>query len=167
MDLSIRKSRGQAIARETFNLVHARWPDADEAKNTATMALWLAQVVIYPAEPLLKGFRLRQRTIALVWLVAKSNPGIRAFGQDGCIRLGKAAANYACLHGEKRFFCDLMAAQDGANVLSRVPPRRTLSGRRRSSSARPGSTFKAIPLQFTASMRMMQSRDQPLQRQPA
>ena len=166
MDLSIRKSRGEAIARETFNLVRARWPDADQAKDTATMALWLAQVVIYPAEPLLKGFGLRQRTIALVWLVAKSKPGVRAFGQDGCIRLGKAAANYACLHGEKRFFCDLMAAQDGANVLSRLPARRTLSPRRRSGDAGPGWSFKAIPPQFTA-MRMMQSRDQPLQRQPA
>ena len=35
-------------------LVHARWPDAEQAENTAIMVLWLAEVVIYPAEPLLK-----------------------------------------------------------------------------------------------------------------
>jgi hypothetical protein len=96
-----------------FDLVRTRWADLEEAKNTATMVLWLAEIAIYPAEPLLKSFRLRQRAIALVWLVAKSKPGIRAFGQDGCIRLGKAAANYACLQNEKRFFCNLMTAHDG------------------------------------------------------
>jgi len=123
---SIRMSRGQAIARETFKLVHAHWSDAEEAENTATMVLWLAQVVIYPAEPLLKGFPLRQRTIALVWLVAKSKPGFKAFGQEGCIRLGKAAAHYASLHGEKRFFCNVMAAYGVLNLQSLVPsPRRT------------------------------------------
>ena len=140
---SIRKSRGQA--REIFNLVHTHWPDVEEAQNTATMVLWLAEVVIYPAEPLLKSFRLRQRTIALAWLVAKSEPSIKAFGEDGCIRLGKAAANYACLRGEKRFFCSLMAAHDGPNQLSSVPsPPRTLIRRHPHSGWGKGSQCQPI-----------------------
>ena len=77
---SIRKSRSQAIAHEMFNLAYTHWPDIEEAKNAATMVLSLAQVVIYPAEPLLEDFRLRRRTIALALRVLKSEPGAKALG---------------------------------------------------------------------------------------
>jgi hypothetical protein len=128
-----------------FDLVRTRSADLEEARNTATMALRLAQVAIYPAEPLLKSCRLRQRIIALVWLVVKGKPGIKAFGQDGCIRLGKAAATYACLQNEKRCFCNLMTAPDGPNVLSSVPSSRRTAIRPPEYWRRAGLGFQSDP----------------------
>ena len=100
------------VASTMLNIVHMRWPDIEEAKDVSALVLLLGQAYIYPLNPGVKELPIKQRAVAIALSVAITKPGLEHLGRDGCLKLGRAAADFASLHGEMRLYNDVMATVD-------------------------------------------------------
>ena len=106
------KSSRPDVASTLLNIVHMRWPDIEEAKDISALVLLLGQAYIYPLNPGVKDLPIKQRAVAIALSVAITKPGLEHLGRDGCLKLGRAAADFASLHGEMRLYNDVMATVD-------------------------------------------------------
>ena len=92
------------MAGEMSNLVRKHWLDIEEAKNITAVVRLLGDAYICPRD-----LSTKRRAIALAMIVATTKPGIERLGKAGCMKLMRAAADFASLHREMRFFNDMKA----------------------------------------------------------